>query len=86
MYRCQVCDGVAPTNTSAIRQVVETRRRKYPFREKVNQFLKDGRKKTSDDPGGVGFEIVREILVCPACAESPAGQDIDTSDPPALAA
>jgi hypothetical protein len=81
-----VCGGVAPANTSAIRQVVETRRRKYPFREKVNPFRKDGRTKRTDDPGGVGFEIVREILICPACAELPARQSIDVSNPPALAA
>jgi hypothetical protein len=45
------------------------RRRKYPFREKPHQFHKDGRVEKTDDPGGVGTKIVREVLVCPRCSE-----------------
>jgi len=61
------------------------RRRKYPFREKANQFIKDGRLKKTDDPGGAGQEIVREVLVCPSCAEVPSVLTSEGCGPPALA-
>ena len=79
MYRCGICGLITPANTRAYRRVVETRRREYPFRQKANKFEKDGRRKTSDDPGGVGREIVREVLACPACRED---VDTDASDDP----
>jgi hypothetical protein len=85
LYRCQVCDVVVPASTPAHRKVVETRRRKYPFREKANQFIKDGRLKKTDDSGGVGDEIVREILVCPSCAEVPSDLCSEGCGPPFLA-
>ena len=84
MYRCQICGGVVPAHSPAIRQVVETRRREYPFRSKANPFRKDGKVEKTDDPGGVGREIVREILVCQACSEEPSGRYSDGCDPPAL--
>lgn len=84
MYRCQLCGGVVPANTPAIRQVVETRKRKYPFREKANRFSKNGKIKESDDPGGVGHETVREIVVCPGCSKEVSGGRAQGSDPPVL--
>jgi hypothetical protein len=71
VYRCQICGEIVPAKTSAIRQVVETRKRQYPFREKAHQVQRDRQTKKIDDPGGVGSEIVREILVCPACSKEP---------------
>lgn len=84
VYRCQLCGGVVPPNTPAIRQVAETRQRKYPFRAKANRFRKDGRIKESDDPGGVGYETVREIVVCPGCSKEVSGGRAEGSDPPGL--
>jgi hypothetical protein len=66
--------------------VVETRRREYPFRSKANQFRKDGKTEKADDPGGVGREIVREILVCRACSEGASDRYSEECDPPALRA
>jgi len=83
LYRCHVCDVVVPANTPSHRKVVETRRRRYPFREKAHHFMKDGRSKTTDDPGGVGSEIVREVLVCPSCFEEPS--TAEDCGPPVLA-
>jgi len=85
LYRCQVCSAVVRANTPAHRKVVETRRRKYLFREKANLFMKEGRLKKTDDSGGVGDEIVREILVCPSCAEVPADIASEGCGPPRLA-
>jgi hypothetical protein len=47
--------------------------------------MKDGRPKTKDDPGGVGSEIVREIVVCPSCFEEPVVFSSGGCGPPVLA-
>lgn len=47
--------------------------------------MKDGRPKKTDDPGGVGFEIVREVVVCPDCCEEPAVLASEGCGPPVLA-
>lgn len=79
MYRCQICGAVVPEGIPANNVVLETRPRVYPFRPKV--FLKkrteqkrrrrkpDPDKDYVDDPGGTGFEIVRQVMACKACAE-----------------
>jgi hypothetical protein len=73
VFRCQACLQVVPPRTAAQRIVVETRVKRYPFREKaVRRVLwKNGRRKVEllDDPGGIGPEIVRELTVCPHCAD-----------------
>jgi hypothetical protein len=68
VFRCHACGRVVSANTSPIRRVVETRERQYPPRPKANRFKKDGRERQSDDPGGSGRELVREILLCSSCA------------------
>jgi hypothetical protein len=73
VFRCQLCNKVVPPRTAAQRVVVETRARKYPSRLRANCVIrlseKGKRKETFiDDPGGVGREVVRELVVCPACA------------------
>jgi hypothetical protein len=85
LYRCQVCGVVAPPNTPAHRKVVETRRREYPFRKDAHLFIKDGRPKKKDDRGGVGSEIVREVVVCPSSSEEPAALSSEGCGPPVLA-
>jgi hypothetical protein len=47
--------------------------------------MKDGRPKTTDDPGGTGSEIVREVLVCPSCFEEPSAGSAEDCGPPVLA-
>ncbi len=47
--------------------------------------MKEGRPKKADDPGGVGFEIVREIVVCPGCFEEPVPLASEGCGPPVLA-
>ena len=69
MFRCQVCRKVVAPSTRPIRHVVETRERQYALRPKANRFERDGRERRSDDPGGTGREIVREVLLCGSCAE-----------------
>jgi hypothetical protein len=62
--------------------VVETRPAVYPVRGEAYEFRRDGRLKRADDPGGVGREIVREIVACDACAEAMAERAEETRAPP----
>lgn len=74
MYRCQLCGGVAPAGTCAVKVVVAVRPKRYPVRRDANRVRRlnpnTGRWKweTTDDPGGAGFEIAREVTACPGCA------------------
>ena len=71
MYRCDLCQVVAPPKARSYPLVVRTRVKHYPEREKVNRriSLAKGRLKgeLADDPGGVGREIVKELRVCAEC-------------------
>ena len=80
MYRCQVCRQPIPANTPAYRRVVETREREYPARAKANCFRRKGRRKVTNDHGGRGSQIVREIVVCPTCSEAGAAESTGDAD------
>jgi hypothetical protein len=75
MFLCQLCGGVVPPRIPATRVVVNRRPKQYPFRFEANVFYRPDPKKEgkikehkTDDPGGVGWEIAREVLACPRCA------------------
>lgn len=54
-YQCEKCKATQPHGTPSNRVVVETRQKVYPSRHDAG------------DPGGKGFETVREMVVCPDC-------------------
>ena len=68
MYKCEICQQTVPPRTKAFRIVVETRFKRYPYREEVIPAIVKGKFELLDDPGGMGREIVREVLTCPDCA------------------
>ncbi len=69
MYRCELCNVVQPPRTRCQKVVTETRPAEYPSRPKA-QSRRVGRKgKSLDDPGGAGYEIAKEVLACPKCAQ-----------------
>jgi hypothetical protein len=68
MYKCELCKQIVPAHTPAHRLVITTRPKTYPSRHEVNRVKSGGKVEWKDDPGGEGVEIVKEILVCPACA------------------
>ena len=70
VYRCELCLATVPPRTPAIRLVLESRPRSYPFRREAHAYRdkRSGTRKLKDDPGGTGWEIAREALVCSACA------------------
>ena len=69
MYRCERCRSVVPPRTPAKRLVVQTRVVEHPYRKEAGVRIVDGKLKKYDDPGGTGTQIVREEVVCSACAE-----------------
>ena len=68
MFRCQLCSCVAPPRARVRRLTVATRTRQYAARAKVNHVVQRRKRWHTDDPGGAGREIAREVLVCPDCA------------------
>ena len=73
MFRCQLCQCVVPPRTPRQYLVLKRRSTKYPYRSSANTFVRTneaGKRKEyhTDDPGGVGQEIVEEVAACPACA------------------
>ena len=73
MFRCQLCQCVVPPRTPCHHLVLDRRKRQYPYRSGANTFIRtneSGKRKEyhTDDPGGEGYEVVREVIVCPACA------------------
>jgi hypothetical protein len=75
MFRCQLCGKLVLPRTSAQGLVVRKRVKKYPFRLEANRVVRlteNGKRKERlvDDPGGLGSEIVRELMICPGCASA----------------
>lgn len=74
MFRCHHCGTVTPPRVSAETIVVKTRPRVYPHRPYAQRelFRPEGLQRLvrRDDPGGTGWEIVREIRVCPPCKQA----------------
>ena len=73
MYQCEVCGHITPPRTPSEKITVVTRNAVYPFRPKVFGCWKrlpgGGSKFTrTDDKGGTGPQVVRELTACPECA------------------
>jgi hypothetical protein len=79
MYRCDLCGGVVPPRTECALVVTESRVKHYPRRAKLyppkNPSDWKDPDKWRDDPGGIGWEAVREARACPSCAaDAPGGK------------
>ena len=77
MFRCARCQQLSPKGERASRVVMKTREKRYPRRERamLRKFTTASgvtMKVWVDDPGGEGFEIVREVLWCVECAKASA--------------
>jgi len=76
MYNCELCGKTQPPSTPSFAVVLAWRVREYPFRPNANTFRgvdeRTGLRKIvqTDDPGGKGFERVREARVCRSCREA----------------
>lgn len=81
MFRCSLCNTVSEPRVRPARVVTHIRLTTYPFRRGANLSLSkrqeakekyrdtdENKKKSADDPGGQGWEIVREVDACTRCA------------------
>jgi hypothetical protein len=69
MYRCQLCNRVSRPGERATKLVTERRPAEYPSRGKAQKGRAGSKSKFQDDPGGAGYEIAKERVACPACAQ-----------------
>ncbi len=69
MFRCEKCNSVVPPGTAAHNLVVQQRRKEYPTRTRDVSGARGNFRTRTIDRGGSGAEIVRELKVCPECAE-----------------
>lgn len=68
MFRCEGgCGRVPQPGEKPVRVVVETRAKEYPAR--YGEPRGYNREVPVLDPGGVGWEIAKEINLCPRCAK-----------------
>lgn len=83
MYKCEVCGNTAPPHTPAHKVIVETRGVTFPLRPKAFACWKQQGERRKfvrpDDPGGVGWQIAREVTACPACAKR-LGEEADRDE------
>ncbi len=79
MFKCELCEHVPefkgrgprvqPPRTRAVKVPIELRPTEYPSRPKANKLRVGRKSRLFDDPGGAGYEISREVLACPTCAQ-----------------
>jgi hypothetical protein len=67
MFVCEQCHEVVGPAVPQTRRVVERRRVRHPPRADAQWVKEKGRWKRRDDPGGAGWQIVRERGLCPRC-------------------
>lgn len=68
-FRCEFCSKKVPAHQPMIKLIEETRVRTYPARERANRGRdEDGERAWIADPGGAGWEAVREVGVCQECS------------------
>jgi hypothetical protein len=69
MYRCQLCNRVSRAGEAGRKVVLERRPTEYPSRSKAQRTRSGRRSRLQDDPGGAGYEIAKEAILCPICAQ-----------------
>jgi len=76
MYRCQNCNAVVGPREKMTRLVLEIREKTYPLFRTSKQRDK-GRPPERERVGSAtGYEIVRELQVCRACARDLAARQV----------
>ena len=69
MFRCQNCGTVVPPRTKTRSAIVQRRPMEYEERSAEVQGRRGRARTRIIDRGGFGHEIIRELKICPACAE-----------------
>lgn len=68
MFACGLCHEQSEPNERPERVVVETREKMYPERFHAHPYRRTNTKLYRDDPGGVGSEVVKEVIAHVKCA------------------
>lgn len=71
MFRCQVCEQIAPAGTKAEKIAIARRSKTYAVRSRPITRRRGRRGSTARkiiDKGGEGHEIVQEVVACEDCA------------------
>ena len=79
MYKCELyqivpelkeCakNGISKPGERSVRVTIDRRAVEYAARAKAHKMRVGRRLRTSDDPGGTGYEIAKEVIACPTCA------------------
>ena len=68
-FICQICKKSQENGTKAIQIVLKTKDHEHPLREGVYSALdpETGEIVKTNDPGGFGTQIVKEMRICPKC-------------------
>jgi hypothetical protein len=70
MYKCQICNKVAPAGSRCTLVVAEQTTHEHPFRGYAHKAKReDGKVEYFPDEGGYGPQIKRELKACPNCAD-----------------
>jgi hypothetical protein len=71
-YRCTICFQTVPASVPCNKRVTRTRVKHYREREYAKREWRYVRDRWKwiwiPDPGGIGFETVKEANCCPRCA------------------
>lgn len=71
MFVCGLCFIYSKPGEKATHVVTHIREKIYPYRAAAHHFRdQEGMKCEKDDMGGVGTEIVKEVLACKVCGEA----------------
>jgi len=68
MFICNKCNKSVGPRISPINVVVEKKMINHKHRSNANPCRVDGVRDATDDPGGMGYQIVREAKYCSRCA------------------
>lgn len=73
MFKCGKCGKCPPPKTPCKNMVIQKVRYLHPERLRAKKGIaiqKNGKQKVVwiPDPGGWGYQIVREMRMCPSCA------------------
>jgi hypothetical protein len=67
MFNCEVCGTTVPPGTPCHVIVAQTMEVEHPYRPRANRIKIEDKWEFSDDPGGYGKQIKKELRVCPDC-------------------
>ncbi|WP_027708913.1 hypothetical protein [Zooshikella ganghwensis] len=70
MFICQHCNAQASFKEKSFLLTSKTREKLYPSRISANKHRQANKIKKTDDPGGIGTEIVEEKQVCKLCYQA----------------